>query len=404
MLKVAYYIELFWLLIDSVSGYFLNKDIIIFGNQSIGSITRVFVFFYFLILLFKYLPIKYNVSFALFGVTIITVFIHYMENYSADIVTDYQFGIKLILPYLFYQVIKIQIERDCLDEHHVKKIIYFNSLVLVCNLFLSIFGIGFSMYQGGSEENLIGGKGFFFAGNEVNGTLLILYILTLAMLFRKPRRSMMTMVVVLFVFSLSSLLLYSKTAILGVLLISLLILIFSERKRRLLFIVVLFSLIMAATYSFWLPYLAGAIDRWNYFLEANANFFDFITSGRTERIGAFYSLYTEYLPGLPILFGSGWMGIHGLGSFENDALDLLISFGVLGITVYLMWGRWLIRNFEVYLTQKDQAAGYASFGIVLILSVSILAGHVMYSAMLAPFIALLSSLWLLDAHARQRTH
>ena len=48
---------------------------------------------------------------------------------------------------------------------------FFSFIIIVLNIFLRLFGFGFPMYGLNGLE--IGSKGFFYAGNEISATLLI---------------------------------------------------------------------------------------------------------------------------------------------------------------------------------------------------------------------------------------
>ncbi len=388
MLKIVFYIELFWLLIDSISGYLLNNDIIFPGNQSVGSLIRIFVFIFFLLILFKYVPVTHDVPLFLLVLTILMAFIHSLYFSTSNVINDFQFGSKIILPILFYYVIRLQIHFRYLNEQRLKLVVYFNSFVLLGNVLLAFWGIGFGNYGVDEYGNMLGGKGFFYAGNEVNGALLALYCLVLILFFTADKKKYFVITIISFIFLIASIILLSKTSIVGFIIISFYIFATSFKKTRAIQIAFSIALAVGITYPLWINFLLAAIDRWTYFMNLSSGFVDFATSGRSLRVESFFELYKENSPTL-LLWGGGWMGIQSVG-FENDALDMLISFGIVGIIIYAIWIGWAVSNFKKYLKARNQSARNAAFSIFLFLMISITAGHVMYSAMIAPFIASLA--------------
>ena len=104
----------------------------------------------------------------------------------------------------------------------------FSFLIIALNISLKLFGLGFAMYTMDSLE--IGSKGYFYAGNEVSGVLLILasFLMYWYQLFDKK----MLFILVGILSVLTGLYLTSKTAILGTIFSFIYFFIFSPSKKR----------------------------------------------------------------------------------------------------------------------------------------------------------------------------
>jgi O-antigen ligase len=112
-----------------------------------------------------------------------------------------------------------------------------------------------------------------------------------------------------------------------------------------------------------------------------------VVLGGAKRLG-FISDYLDSLIESPLLllYGEGWVG-----ETENNVFDLLEAFGVWGLAFYLIWAIWAAN---LYLSLRDKRhhseKSIVLVGILLLIFISAFAGHILQSAMLAPFIAMLA--------------
>lgn len=393
MLKLAYFVELTWLLIDMFSGYLQNHGILLPGIQTVSALVRIGVFALFLTIVLRYLPLKRQLIPALLLACTVWILAHalgFSLTSQGDVVADVQFHLKLMLPVLMFGVLQVQMESGVLDSTKVRRIILFNAVVLIFNLLLGLFGIGFGNYGESETGELLGSKGFFYAGNEMSATLVAIFALVIFVYRERLKRSSLLILSVVGLFFVVSLMSMSKTSLIGFLFVTL----FALYNYLSLANKIKFSLMLAAALlvsaPYWMPLLQVSIDRWQYFWVVQPDFLSFITSGRTERIEYYMAWLTGADTPLTWIFGSGQMpsGVEGL--FENDLLDVTKGSGLLGLLFYGVWSAWASLGLAARFRHRTAEGSFTFYVIGMLLVLSIIAGHVIYSAMLAPFIALVA--------------
>lgn len=393
MLKLAYFFELTWLLVDMFSGYLQNHNIYLPGNQTVSALVRVGVVALFLAILLRHMTLKRQLILALLLLCIAWILVHAMSfslSAEGDVIADVQFHLKLMLPVLLFGVLQVQMECGALDGTKVRRIVLLNAFVLVLNLSLGLFGIGFGNYGESATGELLGSKGFFYAGNEVSATLVAIFALII-FVYREPlKRRSLLMLGVAGLFFIVSLMSMSKTSLIGFLLVTLFALYnYLSLANKIKFSTML-AVALLATIGYWLPLLQVSIDRWEYFWVVRPDFLDFITSGRTERIETYLAWLTGGGTPAPWIFGQGQFPPGTLGLFENDLLDMTRGSGLLGLLFYGIWSGWAGHGLADKLRRGWPEGVFAFYMIAMLLVLSIIAGHVIYSATLAPFIALLA--------------
>ena len=392
MLKLAYFIELSWLFVDTVSGYFQNHSMFLPGNQTVSAVVRLLVILFFLFIILRHLSLKQIPALLLLMLCNVFTLVHTIGNAGGilELTAEIQFMLKLMMPVVLYYVIQIQINTGHLDHVRLWRIITFNSAVLLFNLFIGVFGIGFGNYGEMAGGELLGSKGFFYAGNEVSATLVAIFALTYYVNRRYFQSKPLIFVFVVCLFFLASLLSLSKTSLLGFIIVLLFILKNELSVKKLSKLVATLSFILAISLPYWMPLLQVSIDRWEYFWEISPDFFTFITSGRSDRIIFYVNWINNTDSWMPLIFGMG-VGFGDLiVSFENDLLDLTYKCGILGLLFYAMWVSWGIRGLFASMINNVIFNAFTLYMMVTFLVLSVIAGHVMYSATLAPFIALLA--------------
>lgn len=359
-----------------VNGFLINSGVYFPGGLSFGEVTRIF----FLLLLLVSLKLgKSKNDYVFIAVPYLLIVLSLIQYIflDNDLVSNLNISTKLSLPVLLYIFIKNNL-------HHkytaISKIIYINSVVLLLNLYLSFFGIGFSNYSISATDISIGGTGFFYAGNEVAGALLALY----AIILFKFSNNIIASISYTFAFLIASFALMSKASILGVVGLFVIYLFiykpFSYTKITAIATIVLFVL-----YDFILETLSPALNRWTYFIgEYGA--LTYLTGGikRWEMAGSIFTHIIDYP--LLILTGSGWSGLA-----EQNFVDLLEGFGLVGILVFGIWIYWGVNVLQGLRNRSDQFYSFSAF--FLLIAVAVLAGHIIQSAMIAPFIAILANLY-----------
>lgn len=393
MLKLAYFVELTWLLVDMFSGYLQNHGIFLPGVQTLSALVRIGVVALLLAIVLRYAPFKRQLTLFLLLTCVVWILVHalgFSLSGQGDVIADVQFHLKLMLPVLLFSVLQVQMERGALDSTKLRRIISLNAIVLVLNLFLGLFGIGFGNYGESETGELLGSKGFFYAGNEVSATLVAIFALIIFIHRERLRRQSLLFLSVVGLFFVVSLMSMSKTSLIGFVLVTLFALYnYLSLANKIKFSVML-AVVLLASVAYWLPLLEVSIERWQHFWALRADFLDFITSGRTERIDDYMAWLTGADTPWQWIFGAGQMpsGVELL--FENDLLDLTKGSGLLGLLFYGVWSWWASLGLASQLRHRRPEGSFTLYIIGMLLVLSIVAGHVIYSAMLAPFIALLA--------------
>jgi hypothetical protein len=296
--------------------------------------------------------------------------------FGSDLVRNLNISIKLSLPVLIYVFIK-----NHLSHNHaaLSKIIYINGGVLLLNLYLSFLGFGFSNYSINAADISIGGTGFFYAGNEVGGALLALY----AIILFKVRYNTIKAMSLTFAFFIASFALMSKAAILGIAILFVIYL-FAYKPIGYFKITAVLAAVLFVSYDFILETISPAVNRWSY-LIGEYGALTYLTGGskRWEMAGSIFTRIAEY----PFLLftGNGWSGLA-----EQNFVDLLEGFGFVGVLVFVIWIYWGANVFQKLQYRADKF--YCFLAFFLLITVAVLAGHIIQSAMIAPFIAILANI------------
>ncbi|MFG6486782.1 O-antigen ligase family protein [Roseateles sp. BYS78W] len=392
MLRLAYIVELTWLLVDTLSGFLQNHNIFLPGDQTVSALVRLFAVGLFIAIILRHASVSRLPGIVLLFLCFVWIGAHMMAQGmdGPHAIADLQFLLKLLTPVLLYTVLQIQFEQGALDGRRLHCILGLNAAVLLINLSLGLFGIGFGNYGETEDGELLGSKGFFYAGNEVSATLVAVFALVIFAGRAKFQRRQSLLLATVAVFFIASLVSLSKTSLLGFLLILLFVIqAYLSRATKIKFTALL-TVSVLATSPWWIPVLQTSIDRWEFMWERSPDFITFITSGRADRIDR----YVDWLYGTDtpwhLLFGEGQSIGELAASFENDLLDLTYNAGLLGLLVYGIWFGWMLRGVTVRWSEGRREGSFTAYILAMFLLLSMFAGHVMYSATLAPFVALLA--------------
>ena len=393
MLRLAYFVELTWLLVDTASGYFQNNGIMFPGNQTLGSLFRIFVFLLFALIIIKNPKGSRMLPIYIFPLLIILAMLRaiYWNFEFIQIINDVQFQVKILFSIILFNIFKIQLMNGVLTFQKINNIIIINAVVLLTNLLLGLFGVGFGNYGVGKvNDDTLGSKGFLYAGNEASITLVALLGLFIFLNRNFLKKHIYCFVVTLLVFFVASISSLSKTSILGFILVTFYsiynYLIFRDKIK----IIIIFALFLLATSVLWFPMLDIAIERWQFFYEVSPDFWSFITSKRSERVEDLFAWISDDVSIFSVFIGQGHLGDDSKFSFENDLLDLIVKAGLSGVFIYSIWFVLVWNTIKGYLISRSEDAKFSIYMLVIILLISIVAGHVMYSVMLAPFFAFIA--------------
>lgn len=367
----------YWLLIDMANGYMMRNAMLFPGGFSLGELSRIGFLIVFLIS-FKIKKNKLDLLFILTPFLLLSMSLAHYIIMDAGLVKSINISVKLSLPIFIFLFVKENLngKRDL-----IIKILKLNSFILIFNLLISLFGIGFFSY-GSSGGMRFGGKGFFFAGNEVSGVIIATYAL-FVYLYKSNAKKVL---IVTFIYLFISLISLTRSSIFGVFIIFVTFILVYKKENRILFIAPFFIL-MVGVGAILREYIMLAINRASFFIDKSSMLI-FMTGGE-KRWAAASDYFDNFLENPLFLFvGSGWVGLA-----EQDLVDLIDAFGMFGVLLYLIW-----FYFAAYTYKNQERRSDKIFVIVvflILLGVATIAGHIIYSAMLAPFIALLANLHLL---------
>jgi len=273
---------------------------------------------------------------------------------------------------------------------------------LSLNLSLGVLGFGFSSY-GKSDGEGIGVKGFFYAGNEVSGVFILFFGTALHLLWQKSKFGY-------FLFSpfvlIAGLLIATKSAMLSAAVLIFAIPLFNERNRllnltwlkvKMMLPIILAGVVLALVL---VPLLeaTGLWERFVWFYQKKG-VIGIIMSGRDEFVINALAVFQQYASLSEIIFGfgRGGLGLITKDSMEIDPIDVYFWFGIAGGLFFLFMLTIFTRTSYLATKSKHSLWGPSVLVINLILfGVSIIAGHILTSGMLAPFIGLLNGMAYAD--------
>jgi len=304
------------------------------------------------------------------------------ESFESATLKTLQLSIKISMNFLAVFFLRELFLSNKINK--IKNIAFFNFGFLFANIIIAALGFGFGNYKNADGESF-GGTGFFFAGNEV-GIALLMGLLSL-LLLSKSRYGVM-LVAVLGLVSASFIL--SKTAIFG----SLILLASYLYSRSKGYFVLACSAVLGFFVFYWgriLSYYEMAVNRWLYFID-RSGFVTFLLGGEKrvqESLGVIATIEDDFST---LLFGHGWSGYS-----ENNFFDLLQMFGLFGLFVFFFWTYVVLSGWTKYFSlnkanfQNESIFVFKASVIVslLILAVSVIAGHTIQSSLILPFVGFL---------------
>lgn len=318
-------------------------------------------------------------------VSLALIFSLFHELYfGSNLITGLHFQIKLLFPIFLYFAISLQISHSQLTPDRVVKIVYVNGLIICAQLSLSLWGIGTPSYGFSNEGQLIGNKGFIYAGNELGVSIVALSALYIFFVVRRNVRVTWNICATVMVALACGLIMASKTVVIGVILVAMISFFSLDSARDKFRVLILMACSLVGLLIAISPFIKIAFDRWIY-LKNNNSLTDFVTSGRWDRAAQFF----DDLSAIKLLFGEGFEPGGGSTFFEIDSLDLLQSNGAFGALILCFWFAWFVGSLKALISQNNFFNFFRLGSLTIIIGISFLAGHVFYSGMLAPFVIFL---------------
>ncbi|MFZ6022667.1 MAG: glycosyltransferase [Patescibacteria group bacterium] len=368
----------------------LIRDNVFLGN--VGQFYKGAVLAISFVLLTKKERAYYLFSIAL---GLLFVFFHVLTGANSSgnaLAQDILFVVKVtyIIPLIF------------LLRHATSTFIFWANAIgwvtIVVNILLGYVGFGFTQYALG-----YGYKGFFYSGNEMALTLLVTSATILYLLYTSGKK------VPAFAFSVTLLILGPlqgmKSLLLGLPLLTVLIP-FILYSKPILSQIKGLSLTkkIGATVASIMILLAGmwvlSITSPQFFIRVKeiserSGIVAAVFSERDKHLRFGFTMYTNDYSIVEKIVGKGYLGaqqgmipyMNRLKTIEVDPVDLLFTFGILSVVYYTCW----ITALTSYKSRTSADRFILSINILL-LALSIITGHVVYSTFLATYWAMLFAL------------
>jgi len=375
----------FYLLIDMVNGVFLRMDFI-----------SISIFYKTIILSLVFVELR-NQKYLYFPFIFFAIFFisHYMiVNDIWESISGLNWLFKFYFIYWLYLFFKNQIEKGHFNE--VVKVIQFCTFFVIVNTGLGILGFGYAQY---GED--IGVQGFIYAGNELAITIVCCFgFILMDCLVKNQYRNFLFFAILFLLIALFSAL---KAAMFGAFLILLffpVLKLFDKilslkihwKNALLSFFTIVMLPIAIFSGGYFVLFHLGLWNRISYFYYTRGlDVMSVILSNRNvwakEAIEGSIENYSFF----EWLFGTSkeWL-VHlntpGKGSIEIDLLDILLIYGFVG--VFLTYGHFIrILFVNIKYRRLNPYSKYTGFLILLILLISLTAGHVFYSGVGGPIIS-----------------
>ena len=394
---IAIFILLFGLLpIDMLNGYLL-RELEVAPLISVSQLYKIIL----LVFLFIRVSIPEKVIFlSLILLLLIPTVFQIFSSFNMKIIFS---DLVKVIKYLGSVLAFFYFRSVFIHKAHLLKWIYkwmlFSFLILVLNIFLRLFGLGFPMYTMNALE--IGSKGYFYAGNEVSGVLLILssFLMYWYQLFDKKK--LFILVAILSI--LTGLYLTSKTAILGTIFAFIYLFIFSPNTKRvsiknIFFFLFSFFIALPIGLYFVVEYLktSDVMDRFSFFWN-ELDIYTFILSNRNTYLFNFLEIFKKEYNVIEMILGVGQTTFETLNNnhiIELDFFDIYFAYGVIGIVLFLIYISFVSIQ-SVFKSKNKNIfpfASYTKFISILLILMSFLSGHIFNSGMAAIYIGCVFSL------------
>lgn len=400
------------ILVDSINGY-LIREFHVFG------LSKIIKSGFLLLLLVLAARSKSGLILVSTCITATLTFIivHFVHTSNIEAIsTDAEWLLRLNIIFIGFHVF-FKMKRDgILNDHDTYRIFLTVSLILAANLIIGLAGYGYSQYGRNSdfEADKIGAVGYIYSGNEMSFLMLICQIMVCSHLFFNKKYRLYYIWSISFIFL--SAIKATKVSILGSLILTIIFPFIESFQQHtkinkgksgsiIILIITVALVILSLPHLFDLINKIGLLDRFIYFFNERGLLF-LILSGREEYSKVFiYDLLPRF-SALELLVGIGPDQLENEMGFltETDALDVLGSFGIAGIFFFFgLYVRLLIKLMPRLVNRKHSFNDRTCLILILFLILtSLTAGHVVYSGLAAPYIALALGTLITKEHIPQK--
>lgn len=384
-----YSANIFWklcnylILIDTINGFFLLK-----GTPL--PIGQAYKFVLMLFLAYQLAKIRRGQILVTLTICYFLIYINHVNlsnnsNFLSECII--LFSKFIIVPWIYVYLMQVKNECSPLTFwNNCIKCFKINIFFLCINIFSGLFGIG-----GHTYDNKIGYKGFLYAVNEVSGFAAVLFSLFLYHIHINHQNSKKVYYLYSILFLITALLFGTKTMLI-IVLVSVYYIPYitnhSAKKKKnkcTKLIIFILSIVLVIYGGIFIINEMGFLDRWIYFYQ-QGGIERIIFSGRDEfwlnAKKEFFSstLYTQFL------------GLGKNQTVEMDQFDILLNFGYVGILIiYSFYFKLIIQAYRC--KNKYNISKLIFFVDTLLLGVSCIAGHILFSGLLGPFLGIINSLF-----------
>ena len=375
--SVFFKLSLIWLIIDAINGFFMASGI----NIPISPLFKIFIMALLTLGLFKQ---KGGIELIwLIAIYVTYLVIHLVLNTtSPQLGTTINHLFRFIISVLIYFfVVKYVKQYPDWSYQSIKKIFKISTIVVVVNVLIGLIGLGYSAYIQGD-----GFRGYFNAGNELSGVVMILFPFILFTLGLKYGTKNVKYIGITLLLLTTVALMGTKTALLVMLFTIPVIPQLYKKKINLakISIILILSVSVLVVILYQILDYYGMMDRWIWFYE-RGGVEEIIFSGRDK-------FWEEEK--LEFYNANIFIQLFGLGesrTVEMDPFDTLLNYGYVGVLlcysfyIYLFIKSWKYRR-------QNMLAKLVLYVNILILGASSFAGHIIYSGMASWLIALINTL------------
>ena len=318
-----------------------------------------------------------------------------VDNYFSD----FSFAIKLFTPLLIF-IYVVNLLRTNISLYHaiVKVALWFVFAALTLNLLLGVFGFGYKTYGAGDAG--LGTTGYFYAGNELGGLVVVTFSFFLQWVWNNRKWAYIP-ACIFTVFL--GVIIATKASALASMIIAVSLPLLNERQyllklTRLKLLLLFLSIVVIFFAYYLLVSISADIDLLERMIWAYDEFgvLGLVFSGRQEFVFNSLEYFSTQNSPLLFLFGSGVSGIMthtAKYSAEVDPVDTLVWFGLIGLLIVSSLHVYFLNSSLKALSNPNNLFAPAIFlANFLLLLLAFFSGHVWTSGMLGISWALLNSL------------
>ncbi len=335
--------------------------------------------------------------------------IHDQYSDLGVISSDLGYNLKIFsLPILYFFFVVFYRQNPFPSFLFIRNVFLFLFYAFGAAILLSYMGFGLSFYGMTQEGESIGQQGYFSAGNEIGGFLILIASLFYYYAFRT--KSVFYMFASFGITMAIGLLMGSKTAMITsfICFIGVFYLVKIYDRKTLVItrldasLIITFAGMIFLTVLFInqiLDFLHPTIRYFTYRYNLSGDMVRFLTSGRLDRAEAVLNNYFNNLSFMHMLFGQGYTysktfvipNTHYTKA-EMDFPDFLSICGLVGATlIYLFWLYLWIRVFREFRHRKNELATPLLLALGILIINSNISGHIIYSNIITPSLAYIAA-------------